>query len=716
MRTRPLGDSTVDARAEGLRVTMTASVTGLSVLRALTSDARSDSSLVEVPGASAPLVMRVVKPDVAVDPAAFLARTQTLATVSHPSLRTVRGAGQRDDGAVYVLTDVVEADLLSDNAGLPLEQVVALGIEVAAGLEALHAAGLTVGPFSAADILLTKPALLDTTLAGLSMSGSERHADVRALAEMLIAAGAASADRGPFESTIRKTIQSAATATALREALVVLQERWLYRTAVSGTHSTHQPEVPQEPNRSGQALGVYQLERILGEGAMGTVYLAKHSRIGRLAAVKVLKAEHARSSELVQRFIHEAQAVNAIRNEHIVEVYDFGEVPQPDGVTCVYCVMELLDGRPLDIAMGESAFPLRRAVRVARHMALALHAAHQVGVVHRDIKPENIFLQKRDGDADFVKVLDFGVAKLLKPIGDLPNSGTQAGVVIGTPEYMAPEQALGNPTDLRVDLYAVGLVLYELLSGQQPFHGDTFGKLVVEMTTKPPPPLPPATRSGDTIPLALAQLVMKCLAKNPDERFQSGEELAAALLPYERGDVPVALEPADELVVRAPLWPKLAVVGLLVAAVAGGAVMVSGSEPPPPAPVVVAPPVVEVAPPSPVTVPASVRLEVTSTPPGASVTRVDTNTVLGVTPLTVDVAPVALATLRLELPGYEATQREVVLASNASLSIDLSENVKAERPKSPEAKGPKPDAAPAPKKPLEKKKVTHDGLVNPFEE
>src|SRR5581483_11945904 len=222
-------------------------------------------------------------------------------------------------------------------------------------------------------------------------------------------------------------------------------------------------------------------------------------------------------------------AVNAIKNEHIVEVYDFGEEQLPGGAPRVFCVMELLEGLSLADDMFQRPVTVQRAALIAQQMARALGSAHAVGVVHRDIKPDNIFLMKKQGHDDFVKVLDFGVAKLLKPIGELPKSGTQAGIVIGPAEYIAPEQALGLGTDFRVDIYAVGLVLYEMLTGNQPFSGETLGKLVVEITSRPV--IPPGTKakSGEFLPRGLSDVAMKCLAKKPEERYASTEELAQAL-------------------------------------------------------------------------------------------------------------------------------------------------------------------------------------------
>ncbi len=704
-RPRSRSQSSFDA---GLLLSTTpTSSPGLKVLQSLASDERAENVLAQVPGLEGPQVLRVLKVQVAPEP--FLSRTRALQAAGHPSLRSIRATGQMKDGRLYVVTEVVaSAESLATKNALPVDAVVSLGVELLGGLEALHAAGVTLGGLEARDVLLD-PAVLDVSLAGLRPGGSP-EADVRALAELLNTAATGGHEHGLFEATLRSALQAEVSASGLREALSQLKERWSSRTAVSsGKKSSDTVEVV-EPDLSGVTLGQYKLERVLGEGAMGRVYLAKHHRIGRLAALKVLKSEHARNSELVQRFIQEAQAVNAIRNEHIVEVYDFGEQLLEDGSTCVFCVMELLDGRPLDAAMKLGPFSIQRATRIALNMASALHAAHQVGVVHRDVKPENIYLQKRAGDDEFVKVLDFGVAKLLKPIGDLPRSGTQAGIVIGTPEYMAPEQALGNPTDRRVDLYAVGLVLYEMLCGEQPFRADTFGKLVVEITSKPPPPLPATTPLGEPISAALVSAVMRCLAKDPDARFQTGEELAHTLAPFASGQ----MSNDDQLAGRTTMVPKVLLgIGVSIALVVA-AVMVLRIGPPV---VRVADPaseptvVVEAAVPPPVPAPidvkpeaiALVKLEVDTVPTGAKVIRVDSNELLGTTPLAAQLAPVAALSLRFEREGSQSVQREVALSSNVVLTVDLPPLPKQDAPVS------------VPKKKAEKKKVTHDGVVDPFE-
>jgi serine/threonine protein kinase len=214
--------------------------------------------------------------------------------------------------------------------------------------------------------------------------------------------------------------------------------------------------------QEGAVLGNYQLERLLGEGSMGRVFQARHVRLGRQVALKVLRPEHARDGSFVQRFFQEARTVNQINHEHIVEVFDFVD-ESPDGH--VYCVMELLRGQSLTALLKEEGLTLERVQRMAVQVCAALGAAHQVGVVHRDIKPDNLFVSQRSGQQDFVKVLDFGVAKLITTQTGVSLTGTLDGTIIGTPAYMAPEQAAGLPVDARADIYAVGNILYEMIAG-----------------------------------------------------------------------------------------------------------------------------------------------------------------------------------------------------------------------------------------------------------
>ncbi len=273
----------------------------------------------------------------------------------------------------------------------------------------------------------------------------------------------------------------------------------------------------------GTTLGSYELVAVLGRGAMGCVYRARHIRLGREVAIKVLNPEYVARPDVVERFFREARVVNDIDHEHIVEVTDFVEAPG-----LAYLVMELLEGtslRELMAQRGRKYPPLSRILRIVTQVCEALEAAHEKGVVHRDLKPDNIFVVERDG-ADFVKVLDFGVAKLRDPVD---NAATSAGMVLGTPHYMAPEQALGRDVDRRADIWAAGVVLYELLSGSVPFTAPSFVELAIFIREQPQKALPRRTPRGERIPAWLGAVLTKTLEKRPDDRFESMSALARAL-------------------------------------------------------------------------------------------------------------------------------------------------------------------------------------------
>ncbi len=689
----------------------------LEVVRPLTGDSTSDAWLARVNGAGEPKVLRVLKPELNADLAhveQLINAARALKSLVHPALLGIFGAGRMSDGRAYVLSDFEEGESLQSRGMLAVESLVELAVPVCEALDAVHGAGQATGPLTARDVVLTGSGpKLDVAASLLRKAERTMDGDVRSFTRVLQALAAPGGEKSNLERALVQVAEQPSV-QRLRTSLEKLKLSWSGATSVSGRSSSSLDDVEVvDPNLSGSMVGQYELKSVIGEGAMGRVYLGRHARIGRQAAIKVLKAEHARQKDLVQRFIQEATAVNAIKNEHIVEVYDFGEELNADGSARVFCVMELLEGIALVDEMAKGPMPLKRIVRICQQLTQALGAAHELGIVHRDVKPENIFLHLKDGDADYVKVLDFGVAKLLKPLGELPMSSTQAGIVIGTPEYMAPEQALGLPTDLRVDLYAVGLVLYELLSGRQPFHADTFGKLVVEITSKSPPPLPAQTPGGEAIPRPLSQLVNKLLLKNPDQRYGSAGELAAALEPLVSGDL-TAVDPAavldDEQAAQAiapRTAPKLlAALAALALLGAGGWFLFGRGEPaapapaaalaPTPSPVPAPPPTV--AAPTPAPAPASqAMLDLASTPPGAKVTRLDTGAELGTTPFRteVDRAPGKL-TLRFELEGRQPVEREVVLTGDPMLSVDL------------------PARAAEQKKPKAKKGVSRDGVVDPF--
>jgi tRNA A-37 threonylcarbamoyl transferase component Bud32 len=269
----------------------------------------------------------------------------------------------------------------------------------------------------------------------------------------------------------------------------------------------------------GQTLdGRYYIERKIGEGGMGVVFAARHTIIEKPLAVKVLKREVARDPATIKRFVQEAKAATRIGHPAIVDVTDFGTTP--DGMT--YSVMEYVDGQTLSQVLKKNApLPLNRAVPIVAQLGRALGVAHDKGIVHRDLKPENVFLVNRETRRDFVKIVDFGIAKVT-PVegqaGDGPRL-TRAGSVFGTPEYMAPEQAAGRPdTDQRVDVYALATILYEMLTGRVPHKGENMVRTLAMQMLEPIDP-PSAARPDLPISVELERVVMKGLAKSRDERY-----------------------------------------------------------------------------------------------------------------------------------------------------------------------------------------------------
>jgi eukaryotic-like serine/threonine-protein kinase len=278
----------------------------------------------------------------------------------------------------------------------------------------------------------------------------------------------------------------------------------------------------------------YKIEQLLGEGGMGVVYLARHKIIDKKVAVKVLRADMAKDREILDRFMQEAKSASSIGNPHIVDISDFGDLP--DGST--YFVMELLDGTSLgQLIERNTRFPLERICQIGMQMADGLAAAHAGGIVHRDLKPDNVFLVSRGAEKDFVKILDFGIAKVSKA-GN--TKLTRAGAVFGTPHYMSPEQAAGAPVDHRTDIYSLGIMLYELVSGQLPFNADNFMGILTQHMYKSPVPIRALVPAPDCPP-GMEAVILKCLSKKPDGRYASMEALAADLERVKRNDVPLAV-------------------------------------------------------------------------------------------------------------------------------------------------------------------------------
>ncbi len=281
--------------------------------------------------------------------------------------------------------------------------------------------------------------------------------------------------------------------------------------------------------------GRYRVESVLGEGGMGIVYGCKHKHIEKRIAIKILRADLARDPEVTSRFLNEARSASSIGNPHIIDISDFGILP--DGST--YFVMEYLDGQPLSqVVATEGALPLPRLLHIARQLAEGLSAAHHADIVHRDLKPDNIFLVAHGAEPDFVKILDFGIAKVSTAEGRI----TRAGTVFGTPHYMSPEQAAGTPVDLRGDIYSFGVILYELASGRLPFDADNFMGILSQHMYKAPTPfgslVPPLE---GPISAGLEAIVLKCLSKQPEQRYASVDALIEDLDRLRDGQTPVAV-------------------------------------------------------------------------------------------------------------------------------------------------------------------------------
>jgi serine/threonine-protein kinase len=364
-----------------------------------------------------------------------------------------------------------------------------------------------------------------------------------------------------------KTLPPSGPSPAKRRALLLVEgadeeERQSFDAVLTdedltGDHATlpkldASPEPPppsslsDKENLTGQLIdGRYQVDYVLGVGSMGIVYGARHAAVGKLVAIKALRAHLADDAEAIQRFNAEATAATSIGNQHIVETFDFGRLP--DGAA--YMVMEYLEGRSLaELIEGWSPLSLERITKIGVQIAEALNAAHLAGIVHRDLKPDNVFLCERDGDPDFVKILDFGIAKF----GVSQARLTQAGAVFGTPAYMSPEQALGKATDGRTDIYALGVMLYEMACGRVPFQGENAIAVLSMHANEVPEPL--SARKPDVSP-ELEAIVHKCLQKDLEARYGSMAELAADLARLASG-MPVRAEPRPPLVASPQTAPE----------------------------------------------------------------------------------------------------------------------------------------------------------------
>jgi eukaryotic-like serine/threonine-protein kinase len=480
----------------------------------------------------------------------------------------------------------------------------------------------------------------------------------------------------------------------------------------------------------GATIGNYRVVAKLGEGGMGSVYLAEHPLIGKKVALKVLHDEYSANQDVVARFFNEAKAVNDIQHPNIVDIIDYGVVQTQHGPGFVYFIMEFLAGESLSSCIQrESPMPPERAFGIAMQVADALAASHAKGIIHRDLKPDNIYLVTRGREKDIVKVLDFGIAKLT---GDAPGSRrTRTGIVMGTPAYMSPEQCEGKGNiDARTDVYALGIVLYEMITGRVPFAGEGYGEVLVQHLTKRP--ARPTTARGAVQPHVEA-VIMKSLEKRREDRFQTMEQFIEALRdPHgyieANGGLDAFYRPDDAsghhalgtgvmsvatpgtgmpkaptgvaAVTRlpntapheAPARSKLGVViggALLAFALVGGGIFLATrnkkSEPPAPplaqAQPAPTPPLVQKQPeptPAPAAkppepeAPKTVAITVATSPPGASVFVGKETTAKGQTPLSLELPRGdGETTVTVRAEGFKDATRSVKLSMDAQLEIAL---------------------------------------------
>jgi serine/threonine-protein kinase len=723
------------------------------IVRQLTGSANSETFLANDVGSEQNLVLKLLRGvgRSEEEKSQFLKELAICREVHHPCFVRHLDFGSLPDGRIFlVMEQLAGEDLashLSREGPLAPQDVIRVTLRICEALEELQNRGVFFSELRASDVFLVgglsrfEPKLLDLGRARLGSCGVLRapecnpgypggpRAVVFALGVLIyeLLEGRPpflDSDHDPWLEEIRSTLSSFRTPSV---ALMPIVDRCLAsdpgerfaspaevaRSIAQGWPPRSAAELRPESRRFhrspiedsarekvGGVLGSYQLERLLGEGSMGRVFLARHNRLGRTAAIKVMRPEYAQSPQFVERFFQEAKAVNQIKHQHIVEVFDFVEDHSIEGPARIYCVMEMLSGCSLTELLQREKLPVTRAVRIARQICAGLEAAHHLGIVHRDIKPDNVFLTGRPDAPDFVKIVDFGVAKVLSPTGLSGPIQTLEGVIVGTPSYMAPEQAAGFHADPRADIYSVGAVLYQMLSGRVPFEGASFGQLMAKVIAQPAPPMSVDSASGQCIPEPLRALVMRCLEKDPKRRPASMTELVQALEPFETSS------PSERPIRRRR--SRLAV-GAALCSLGASLFLVRSTYPPTEATVEdseragsLTSGAVQAVAHQGGAEQQLVDIRIASAPPGARVIRADSGDELGFTPLSrrflMEERDVVV---RLELPGHRSIEQTIHPSDGASLNVKLPPLARAKSQRRLAMKG-------------ARERIGLDGLIDPF--
>jgi serine/threonine-protein kinase len=378
--------------------------------------------------------------------------------------------------------------------------------------------------------------------------------------------------------------------------------------------------------------GRYEIVKELGKGSMGVVYQANDPQIGRTIALKVLRPDRVSSEDFVQRFLKEARAIGRMSHQNIVTVYDVGQ-----DQSTVYIAMEFLEGEALNVYARDRALTMEQIADIGIQVADSLDYAHTRGIVHRDIKPQNIMV----APTGVVKLTDFGIAHVEDPEA---SHQTQAGEILGTPNYMSPEQVMGKKVDGRSDLYSLGVILYELATGSRPFKGENLAAIFHAITSETPA-RPQALNPA--VPEGLSGVILRCLEKNPEERFRTGHELSEAL----RASLRTGGEAKGDEAVRkkGPLVMILATLAVICVIAVVAFFMLTGKKGPP----------VDMG-----------SLQVSSDPAGAQV-YVD-GSLKGTAPTTLDL-PVGGHEVRLSMPGHYEWEARVQVEKEGGepLTVEL---------------------------------------------